>query len=181
MQYKRAHRPLREIAQELGVDGILEGSIARAGSRVHLTVQLIRASSDTHLWAESYDRDLSDLGSLQHQLAETIANQVGVTTSVSASSERQINPQAHDFYLWGRYYWFASEYEKSRGYFQKAIDLQPDYASALSGLADSYSLAAIEETVLPETVMPQAEKATRQALDLDDQAAEAHNSMAMIQ
>jgi Flp pilus assembly protein TadD len=121
------------------------------------------------------------LGSLQHQLAETIANQVGVTTSVSASSERQINPQAHDFYLWGRYYWFASEYEKSRGYFQKAIDLQPDYASALSGLADSYSLAAIEETVLPETVMPQAEKATRQALDLDDQAAEAHNSMAMIQ
>ena len=181
MQYKRAHRPLREIAQELGVDGILEGSIARAGSRVHMTVQLIRASSDTHLWAESYDRDLSDLGSLQHQLAETIANQVGVTTSVSASSERQINPQAHDFYLWGRYYWFASEYEKSRGYFQKAIDLQPDYASALSGLADSYSLAAIEETVLPETVMPQAEKATRQALDLDDQAAEAHNSMAMIQ
>jgi TolB-like protein/DNA-binding winged helix-turn-helix (wHTH) protein len=181
MQYKKVHRPLREIAQELGVDAILEGSVGRSGNRMHLTVQLIRAVSDTHLWAESFNRDLSDLGSLQDQLAKTIAKQVGVRTSELVGRELHINPQAHDFYLWGRYYWFASEYEKSRGYFQKAIDLQPDYAAALSGLADSYSLAAIEETVLPENVMPQAEKAARQALELDDQNAEAHNSMAMIQ
>jgi TolB-like protein len=155
MQYKKVHRPLREIAQELGVDGILEGSVGRSGDRVHLTVQLIRAASDTHLWAESFDGDLSDLGSLQNQLAKTIAKQVGVRTSELVDRERHINPQAHDFYLWGRYYWFASEYEKSRGYFQKAIDVQPDYAAAWSGLADSYSLAAVEETVLPQTVMPQ--------------------------
>jgi TolB-like protein/DNA-binding winged helix-turn-helix (wHTH) protein len=181
MQYKKVHRPLREIAQELGVDGILEGSVGRSGDRVHLTVQLIRAASDTHLWAESFDGDLSDLGSLQNQLAKTIAKQVGVRTSELVDRERHINPQAHDFYLWGRYYWFASEYEKSRGYFQKAIDLQPDYAAAWSGLADSYSLAAVEETVLPQTVMPQAEAAARKALHLDDLAAEAHNSMAMVQ
>src|SRR5882672_4575982 len=181
MQYKKVHRPLREIAKELGVDGILEGSVIRTGNRVHLTAQLIRAASDTHLWAESFDRDLSELESLEKKLVKTVAEQVGVRTPELVDPERHINPKAHDFYLWGRSYWFASEYEKSRGYFQKAIDLQPDYAAAWSGLADSYSLAAVEETVLPQTVMPQAEKAARKALELDDSAAEAHNSMAMIQ
>src|SRR5207247_7659455 len=81
MQYKKVHRPLREIAQELGVDGILEGSVERNGNRVHLTAQLIHAASDTHLWAETFDRDLSDVGSLQNELARSIAKQVGATTS----------------------------------------------------------------------------------------------------
>ena len=123
MQYKKVHRPLREIAQELGVDGILEGSVGRSGKQVHVTAQLIHAASDTHVWAESFDRDLSDVGSLQNELAQTIAKQVGATTSASGRPERRINPEAHDAYLLGKYYWFAHEYKKSRGYFQKAIDL----------------------------------------------------------
>jgi tetratricopeptide (TPR) repeat protein len=114
-------------------------------------------------------------------LAQTIAKQVGATTSGFGKPERRINPEAHDSYLWGRYYWFASEYEKSRGYFKKAIDLQPDYAAAWSGLADSYSLAAVEENSPSGAVMPQAEAAASKALGLDDLAAEAHNSMAIVQ
>lgn len=181
MQYKRVHRPLREIAKELGVDGIVEGSVLRSGTRVHITAQLIHAASDTHVWAESFDRSLSEATSLQDELAQIIAQQVGVTSSGVSPVERHINSEAHDAYLLGRYYWFASEYEKARGYFQKAIDLQPDYAAAWSGLADSYSLAAVEENSPSNLVMPSAEAAAKKALELDELAAEAHNSMAMVE
>jgi TolB-like protein/DNA-binding winged helix-turn-helix (wHTH) protein/Flp pilus assembly protein TadD len=181
MQYKKVHRPLREVAKELGVDGILEGSVGRSGSRVHMTAQLIHAASDTHVWAESFDRDLVDVSALQNELAQSIARQVGATTSGVVKPERHINPEAHDAYLLGRYYWFASEYEKGRQYFQKAIDLQPDYAAAWSGLADSYSMAAEEENAPSQLVMPRAEAAAKKALELDDSAAEAHNSMAMVE
>jgi TolB-like protein/DNA-binding winged helix-turn-helix (wHTH) protein len=178
MQYKKVHRPLREIAQELGVDGILEGSVGRTGDRVHVTAQLIHAASDTHVWAESFDRDLSDVGSLQNELAQTIAKQVGATTSSSGKTERRINPEAHDAYLLGKYYWFAHDYKKSREYFQKAIDHQPDYAAAWSGLADYYIASAVAGEYPPAAVMPQGETAARKALELDDSLAEAHTSMA---
>ena len=183
MQYKKVHRPLREIAQELGVDGILEGSVGRTGNRVHVSAQLIHAASDTHVWAESFDRDLSEVGFLQNELAQTIAKQVGATTSASGKPERRINPEAHDAYLLGRYYWFAEadEYEKSRGYFQRAIDLQGDYAAAWSGLADSYAATAVVGQLPPEAVMPRAEAAAKKALELDDLDAEAHKSLAAIQ
>jgi len=182
MQYKRVHRPLREIAQNLGVDGILEGSVVRTGTRVHMTVQLIHAASDTHIWADSFDRDVSDVGALQNELAQTIARKVGATTS-GPGTVRHINPEAHDAYLLGRYYWFADagEYEKSRGYFQKAIDLQPDYPAAWSGLADSYAASAMDGQFRPEAVMPQAEAAAKKALEMDDLNPEAHKSMAFIQ
>jgi TolB-like protein/DNA-binding winged helix-turn-helix (wHTH) protein len=181
MQYKRVHRPLRDIARELGVEGILEGSVGRSGNRVHITAQLIHASSDTHVWAESFDRDLSEVGSLQKELAQAIAKQVGATTSGSITPEPHINPEAHDAYLLGRYYWFADDPEKSRKYFQKAIDLQPDYAAAWSGMADSEALSAVEGKVPPAVVMPRAEAAARKALELDDRSAEAHNTMAAMQ
>ena len=113
MQYKKVHRPLAEVARELGVDGILEGSVERSGGRVHINAQLIYAPQDSHLWAESYDRDLSDLTSLQSELARTIARQVGVTTTPPARPEPRISPQAHDAYLLGRYYWFGSRTSKA--------------------------------------------------------------------
>jgi len=180
MQYKRVHRPLREIARELGVDGILEGSVSRSGSRVHVTAQLIYAASDTHVWAESFDRDLSDVGALQEELAQTIAKQIGATTSGSGKQQR-IDPQAHDAYLLGRYYWFAGDYEKSRTSLEKAIGLQPDYVAAWSGLADCYAASAVSGDFPPETVMPQAEAAAMKALKLDDLSAEAHHSVAAVQ
>ena len=178
MQYKKVHRPLREIARELGVDGILEGSVERSGNRVHLTAQLIHAASDTHVWAESFDRDLSDVTRLQNELAETVARKVGTAALVSRKPEHRINAEAHDAYLLGRYYWFAGQTEKSRVYFQKAIDLQQDYAAAWSGLSDVYGAMGVTGQYPPEMVMPKKEAAARKAVELDDSLAEAHNSMA---
>jgi TolB-like protein/DNA-binding winged helix-turn-helix (wHTH) protein len=181
MQYKNVHRPLPEIARELGVDGILAGSVGRSGNRVHMTAQLIYAPADTNVWAESFDRDWSDVGALQNELAETIAKQVGAKTSGLGGAGPHINPAAHDAYLLGRYYWFNDEYEKSRECFQKAIDLQPDYAAAWAGVADSFLLPAVEFKAPASAGMPQAERAAGKALELDDTSAEAHNSMALIQ
>jgi TolB-like protein/DNA-binding winged helix-turn-helix (wHTH) protein len=179
MQYQKVHRPLPDIARELGVDGILEGSVGRTANRVHINVQLIFAPTDTHVWAESYDRDLSDVISLQNELARTIARQVGVTaSSASPNPEKRISPEAHDAYLMGRYYWFAGDWERSRHYFQKAIDRQPDYAAAWSGLGDSYAGQAADGVARPEDVMPQGDDAARRAVALDDSLPEAHNTMA---
>jgi TolB-like protein len=155
MQYRRVHRPLPEIARELGVDGILEGSVGRTTNRVHINIQLIFAPTDTHVWAESYDRDLSNVSSLDSELAQTIARQIGATVSASTKPEKRISSEAHDAYLLGRYYWFADDgTASSRQYFQKAINLQPDYAAAWSGLADSYLGSAATGKVTPEEVLP---------------------------
>ena len=180
MQYKKVHRPLAEVARELGVDGILEGSVARSGSRVHINTQLIYAPQDRHLWAESYDRDLSDLASLQSELARTIARQVGLTTKLPARTEPRINAEAHDAYLLGRYYWFGEQDLKSREYFLKAIQLQPDYASAHAALSDSYVGAVVLGAPKDELqeAMIEGEQEARQAIALDDFNADAHHSMA---
>ncbi len=178
MRYKKVQPPIREIANELGADGILEGSVARHGNRVHVTAQLIHAGSDTHVWAESYDRDLTDVSALQNELAETIARQVGLTVSAPSRPEKPIAPEAHDAYLMGRYYWFAENYKKSQPYFQKAIDLQPDYAAAWSGLSDSYVASAVMGEARATDVMHQGEEASRKAVALGDSLAEAHNSIA---
>ena len=180
MQYKHVHRPLPEIARELGVDGILEGSVGRAGSRVHVTAQLIYAPSDAHVWADSYDREISDVGSLQGELAQAIANQVGATTSDSRQ-QKPILPAAHDAYHQGRYLWFAGEYVKSQQAFQRAIDAQPDYAESWSGLADAYTVRAVSQLDPPESVMPQALAAARKGIELDDSLGEAHNALAAIE
>ncbi|MBI3474397.1 MAG: winged helix-turn-helix domain-containing protein [Acidobacteria bacterium] len=178
MQYKGVHRPLPEIAKELGVDGILEGSVGRSGSRVHMTAQLIHAATDTHVWAETFDRDLSDVGTLQNELAEAIARQVGTATSIAERAEKKINPEAHDAYLLGRYYWFAGEYAKSRPFFQKAVDIQPDYAAGWSGLSDAYCANAASGEYAPDAVMPLCEAAAKRAVELDDSLSEAHTSVA---
>jgi len=178
MRYKKIQRPLREIAGELGADGILEGSITRHGNRVHVTAQLIHAGSDTHVWAESYDRDLNDISSLQSEVAQTIARQAGLSVSPSAKPAKAISPEAHDAYLLGRYYWFAEDYKKSRENFQKAIDLQPDYAAAWSGLSHSYVASAVMGEARATDVMRQGEEAARKSLALDDSLAEAHNGIA---
>jgi TolB-like protein/DNA-binding winged helix-turn-helix (wHTH) protein len=180
MRYKKIQRPLREIAAELGADGILEGSVARSGDRVHVTAQLIHAGSDTHIWAESYDHDLSDVSSLQTELAETIARQVGLSAAVSSGREKPINSGAHDAYLMGRYYWFSENFGKSREYFEKAIALQPDYAAAWSGIADSYTASAASGEIPAADALAKAEPAARKALELDDSAAEAHHAMAAV-
>jgi TolB-like protein/DNA-binding winged helix-turn-helix (wHTH) protein len=180
MQYKKVRRPLREIAKELGVDGILEGSVGRAGNRVRVTAQLIYAPTDTNVWAESYDRDANDVNALQSEVAQAIVKQVGATTSPTGPPPKSVLPAAHDAYLLGRYYWFVGEYNKSRDAFQKAIDLQPDYAAAWSGLADAYTVSAVAGQNSPTAVLPQAVAAAKKALALDASLAEAHNAMAAL-
>jgi TolB-like protein/DNA-binding winged helix-turn-helix (wHTH) protein/Tfp pilus assembly protein PilF len=176
MQYKGVQRSVRDIARELGVDGILEGSIERSSNRVHMTVQLIDAPSDTHVWAESYDRDLNQAYSLPEELSQTVAKEVKTATS-PAPPQRYINPEAHDAYLQGRFFWFNFKNTQALPYFEKAIQLQPDYAAAWSGLSDTYAIAGMGDR-LPQQVSSKALDAARKALELDDSLPEAHNSMA---
>jgi TolB-like protein/DNA-binding winged helix-turn-helix (wHTH) protein len=177
MQYKGAHRPLREIAQALGVDGILEGSVERSDGKVHMTIQLIQASTDTHLWADSYERDANDVVTLPSEAAEAIAKRLNSAVAPPASA-RYINPEAHDAYLHGRYLWFREQYEKSADYFRKATELQPDYALGWTGLADYYGAGVIDGNLDPRTALPAESAAARKAIALDDSLAQAHLSLA---
>jgi TolB-like protein/DNA-binding winged helix-turn-helix (wHTH) protein len=175
MQYKGARRPVREIAEELGSDGILEGSVERSATRVHMTVQLIHAATDTHLWAESYDRDLGEAFSLPSEVSRSIATVLRSGTS-SVARERRIDPEAHDAYLRGRYFWFNDDSSRSQEYYEKAIQLQPEYAAAWSGLADSYAVRAAAGTSPPKEAMEKAEYAAGKALALDDSISDAHKT-----
>jgi TolB-like protein len=178
MQYKGINRPVRDIARELGVDGILEGSIARTGNRVHMNLQLIHGPSDSHIWAESYDRDLNDTFSLPSEASQAIAKAVKLPT-LAAPPQPYINPLAHDAYLRGRYLWFTSFGNPNiRKYFQQAIQLQPDYAAAWSGLADSYTADAVDGLGPPGPSIEQGGEAARKAVELDDSVPEAHQSLA---
>jgi TolB-like protein/DNA-binding winged helix-turn-helix (wHTH) protein/Tfp pilus assembly protein PilF len=177
MQYKKVQRPVRDIAKELGVDAILEGSVMRAGNRIHMTVQLIRASDDTHIWAESYDRDLNQALAIPSDLSTTVAREVRVAIA-SPAPPRDINPEAHDAYLHGRFFWFSENDENAREYFDKAIRLQPDYAPAWSGLADYYASRAVSGEVAPQEVRSNWEADARRAIALDDSLSDVHNSLA---
>lgn len=179
MQYKGVRRPLRDIARELGVDGIVEGSVERSGNRVHMTVQLIYAVSDTHVWAESYDRDPKEIFSLPLELSQTIAKEVNIAVSPTRA-QRYINPEAHDTYLHGRFFWFGDNIDRSQQYFEKAIQIQPDYAAAWSGLADTYMARAAELLIPPGEVVPKGKEAALKAVKLDDLLPEAHNSLAAV-
>jgi tetratricopeptide (TPR) repeat protein len=176
MQFKGARQSLPAIAQSLHVDGILEGSISRSGNQVHMTLQLIRADTDTHLWAESYDRSVNDLAALPAEAARDIANHLHSTVPASAAG-RYVNPEAHDAYLRGRYLWFRGQREEAAKNFRKAVELQPDYALGWTGLADYYGEAAADGALNPLQALPQAEALARKAVALDDQLPETHLSL----
>jgi TolB-like protein len=144
-QYKRVRKSLPEIARRLNVSGIVEGTVLHFGNRVRITVQLIRAQKEEHLWAESYEREIGDILKLQGELARTIAAQIHVRLSahdqLRLSSARRIDGSAYEAYLRGRYFCNKRTEEtlkKAREYFEQAIAKEPSYASAYSGLADTY-------------------------------------------
>ncbi len=187
MRYKKTDKPLPQIARELNVDAVIEGSVLRAGDRVRITAQLIQAATDRHLWAETYDRDLRDVLALQDEVARAIASEIKVKLTpqeqTRLASARQVNPEAHELYLKGRYYWnkrTPDTLKKSLEYFEQAIEKDPSYAPAYAGLADSYDmLAAGSYAVLPpKQAYPRAEAAAMKALQLDSTLAEAHTSLA---
>jgi TolB-like protein/DNA-binding winged helix-turn-helix (wHTH) protein len=173
MQFKKARLSLPEIARALNVDAILEGSISRSGNRVHMTLQLVRGDSDSHLWAESYDRDTDHVAALPDDAARAIAARLDSSTSTHAN-HRYINPAAHDAYLRGHYEWVVGRNEESGRYYQQAVDIQPDYALGWTGLADYYAMEALRGKVDPLPELSRAEDAARKAVELDDSLPRAH-------
>ena len=187
MQYKGVKKPLPQIARELNVDAVIEGSVLRAGNRVRITAQLIQAATDKHLWARSYDRDLNDVLALQSEVAGAIANEIQIKLTpqeqARLASARPVNPDAHEAYLKGRYYWNLRTtvgMKKGMEYFQQAIDKDPTYALAYTGLADSYVQLGGWAVMVPKEAYPRAKEAALKALELDEALGEAHASLGEI-
>lgn len=187
MQYKGANKPLPEIARQLRVDLVLEGSVLRSGDRVRVTAQLVQAASDSHLWAESYDRDVQDILNLQKELARQITREIRIT--LSPSEEKQlttsatVNPRAHELYLEGRYFWNMRTKEaldKAAGYFQQASDADPNYSQAYAGLADTYVELVGFGNIDPGKGIPAAKAAAEKAIALNDSAAEPHAALGYL-
>jgi TolB-like protein/DNA-binding winged helix-turn-helix (wHTH) protein len=187
MTYKGTHKTLPEIARELNVDAVVEGTVLRAGQQVRITAQLIQAAADKHLWAQSYEGDLRDTLALQKQVARSIAAQIRIKLSpneqAALKNSRPVNPEAYEAYLKGRYFWnkrTADGFKQAIDYFTQAIDKDPTYAPAYAGLADSYALLGDWEygVLAPKEAYPRAKEAATKALKLDDTLGDAHISLA---
>lgn len=187
MQYKSTTKSASQIGHELGVDYVLESSIRREGDRVRITTQLVRVSDQTHLWSQSYDRDAHEILPLESEVAQAIAQEIEINLSPKEEARlaggRAVDPEAYELYLKGRYEWNKRSQEGlKRGleYFQQAINLEPTYALAYSGVADSY-LALSSNGFLPGTEGdPKAKAAALKALELDETSAQAHTSLAQV-
>jgi TolB-like protein/cytochrome c-type biogenesis protein CcmH/NrfG len=180
MQYKGARRPLPEIARALGVEGILEGSISRTGSQVHLTLQLIRADTDAHLWAESYDRSGNDVAALPGEAALDVATRLH-SALASPSPASSVSPKAHDAYLRGWYFLEKREADKSAGYFQQAISIDPSWSQAYSGFAEAVQHEGILGMMPQNDAMVKTEAAARRAIELDPQNGQAYSTLGLTQ
>jgi serine/threonine-protein kinase len=184
MQYKGVKKPLPQIARELNVDAVIEGSVLRSGDRVRITAQLIQAVTDKHLWAQSYERDLRDVLALQSEVAGAIANEIKIKLTpqeqARLASARPVNPDAHEAYLKGRYYWNLRTEEglkKGIEYFQQAIEKDPGYALAYAGLANTYDVLVTWGVMAPKEGYPREKAAAFKALEMDETLAEAHASL----
>jgi len=185
MAYKGVRRPVREIARELGVDTIVEGSVLRVGGRIRINAQLIHAPSEMHLWAESYERDVRDILALQAEMAQAIAAEVHVKLTPQEQAHlgqvHPVDPDAYAAYLKGRYYWnrrSGEGCEKAIRCFQEAIDRDPTYAAAYAGLADCMSVLGVCSMVAPDDGFGKAKRLALQALEKDPNLAEGHASLA---
>ncbi len=187
MAYKDTSKTVSQIGRELGVDFILEGSIRQEGGRARVSAQLIRVRDQTHLWAQNYDRQLSDLLEIENELGNTIAQEVQVNLSpqghVALSRAPAVDPGVYDLYLKGRYYWnqrTEQGFWKGIEFFRHAIEKDPNYARAYAGLADSYILLGPNDVLPSKEVYPLARAAALKALELDDTLAEAHASSGFV-
>ena len=176
MQYKATQRPLPEVARALGADAVLEGSFARSGTRTHVTLQLIRADNDSHLWAETYDRDVND-ETVPRQAAQAIAERLNREVP-HPKSARFVAPAAHDAYLQGHYLWPTERSSESGAFFRRATEIQPDYAEAWAGLADYYGAGIASGTLDPRTNRGRVQEAAERALALAPDMALSHQAMA---
>ncbi|MEY2600760.1 MAG: hypothetical protein QOJ36_79 [Verrucomicrobiota bacterium] len=186
-RFRNTSEQISEIAKQLGVATILEGSVRKAGDKVRVHVQLIDTANDAHLWAERYDRDLIDIFAVESDIAAKIADALEATLTGAErraiASRPTTNIEAHQFYLKGRYHWrnfLAPEYKRVRDYFEQAITLDPSYAPAYAGLSLYYSFGASNAILAPDA-WPPAEKAAERAIKLDDTLGEVLNSFAAVQ
>jgi adenylate cyclase len=185
--FKSSPANLPQIAQQLGVANILEGSVQRASDQVHVNVQLIKAASDAHLWAEAYDRKLTDIFAAEAEIAKAIADTL--QAKLTGAEQKAIakrptkNPEAHELYLKGRFFWnkrTGADLRTAIDYFNQAVGKDPSYTLAYAGLADSYGLLSHYGAASPADAFPQAKEAAEKALELDDALAEAHTSLAHV-
>ena len=185
--FKSAPENLPQIAKQLGVAHILEGSVQKANDQVRVNVQLINALTDAHLWADTYDRKLTDIFAVESEIAKTIAEtlQARLTGSEKSSIAKTptVNPEAYELYLKGRFFWnkrSGTDLRKAIDYFERAIAKDPNYALAYVGLADSHLLLSSYASVSPRESLPPAKAALKKALSLDDSLAEAHASSGLL-
>ncbi len=184
MQEKGTHKPLQQIANELSVDAIVEGSVVRSGDRVRITAQLIDTKTDKHLWAQSFEGRATDILSLQDSVAAEIASQArAVLTPASRQylRDKGIDPSAHDAYLRGRYFFQKENFLRSEAYFQQAITIEPTYASAYAGLADALDAEPTFGLARIEDAEQKALAAANRAIELDPENGEAYTSLGSIQ
>jgi serine/threonine-protein kinase len=188
MQYKTAKQPLPDIGRALKVDAIVQGSVRRSGQRVAISVQLIRAATDAHIWAHTYEEDMRDVLALHRSVAHAIAEQVRIEIAPRDSGALQhagrVDPKAYELYVRGRFFWIRRTSDSLRtamGYFNRALEQDPAYAPAYSGLADThFYLGYAFGHVAPREAMPIARHAANTALKLDPNLAEAHTSSGLI-
>jgi TolB-like protein/DNA-binding winged helix-turn-helix (wHTH) protein/tetratricopeptide (TPR) repeat protein len=189
MPYKHTRKPLPQIAHELNVDAVVEGTVIRSGAQVRITAQLIDAVADKHLWAQSYDGDLRDTLALQNTVARAIAEQIRINVTpqeqVALKHANVVNPDAYEAYLKGRYFWnkrTGDGLKRAKGYFDQAVATDPNYAQAYSGLADTYALLGDWQyaVMTAKEALPKAKAAAVRALELDNTLGEAHTSLAFI-
>ncbi|HXS12260.1 MAG TPA: winged helix-turn-helix domain-containing protein [Acidobacteriaceae bacterium] len=177
---KNANKPLPQIARELGVDAIVEGSTVRSGDRVRITAQLIDGRTDRHLWAQSFEGSASDVLGLQDSVAQQIASQARLAL-LPSPPRPSINADAHDAYLRGRYFFNKQDFTRSVEYFEKAIALDPDYASAYAGYAAALDAETTFGLGLPGDLMPKALAAAQRAIQLDPRNGAAFTELGSIQ
>jgi TolB-like protein/DNA-binding winged helix-turn-helix (wHTH) protein/Tfp pilus assembly protein PilF len=191
MHYEHSQKPLEQIGRELGVQYVLEGSVRRDAEKVRVSVQLIQIKDQSHLWAQQYDRELTGVLTLQGEIARTITDRIEVTIGGPKRTLAAVQPalspgtyDAYDLYLKGRYFWnkrSTQGFERAVECFQQAIAKDPTYARAYAGLADSYALMSSYSMAPQNELMPKARTAALKALQLNEQLAEAHTSLALIE
>jgi TolB-like protein/DNA-binding winged helix-turn-helix (wHTH) protein/Tfp pilus assembly protein PilF len=185
--FKGTRETLPEIGRKLNVEAIVEGSVTRSENHVRITAQLIDAQTDHHLWARSYERELKDVLVLQNEVARDIAEEIRIKLTPEERTRlavaRPVDPEAHEAYLRGRFWWHRRGRENElRGlqYFEQAVQVDPSYALAWTGIADAYLVMAHHGGLPPTEAMPKAKDAALKALQLDNTLAEAHTSLAMV-
>ena len=187
MQYRNPHKSLPEIAKELHVDAILEGSVLRSGEKVRITAQLVDASRDKHIWAHSYERDQRDILTLQNEVTRDIAQNIAL--KLEPADERRlaivnpVDPEAHEAYLRGRYYYArrrVADLKTAAEFFERAIKRDPEYALAYAGLSECYALLGGYSLSPQDAFIPKARAAATKALSLDPSLSQAHEALAVI-